>query len=90
MYRLEDRIQFFHRRFGGKPLDRTANWWGNLASAVALRNQLTHPRKVPTIAFNDVSRALQAVVDAIDVLYQAIYKRPFPEANRGLMSQLAF
>lgn len=79
-----------HRRFGGKDLDRSASWWSDLASAIVLRNQLTHPKAVPTITIAAVRRAISAVITAIDVLFLAIYRRPFPVANRGLRSRLSF
>jgi hypothetical protein len=90
IYRLEDRILFLHLRFSGKPLDRNATSWGELSSAIGLRNQLTHPREIPTITHADVSRALTAIIDVIDALFQAIYKEQFPAANRRLQSRLDF
>jgi hypothetical protein len=90
MVRLEDRILFLHLRFGGKPLDRTATWWGELNSAVLLRNQLTHPKLVPTISVDAVRQALKAIIEGIDVLFRAVYRRPFPVANLGLHSRLTF
>lgn len=90
IHRLEDRILFLHRRFGGRPLDRNVAWWSELASAIQLRNQLTHPRTVPAINLPEVIRALQAIINTIDALYQAIYHRPFPAASRRLQSRLSF
>jgi hypothetical protein len=90
MYRLEDRILFLHRRFGGKPLDRTTSWWSELSSAVDLRNQLTHPKKIPDVTLKNVTRAIQAIIEAIDALFQAIYHTPFPSAKRGLQSRFSF
>jgi hypothetical protein len=90
MMRLEDRILFLHIRFGGKPLDRSASWWSELSRAIILRNRLTHPKEVPVITVDGVRRALQAIITGIDVLFQAVYHRPFPVANRGLHSRLTF
>jgi hypothetical protein len=90
MNRLEDRILFLHLRFGGKPLDRSAVWWGDLSAAITLRNKLTHPKEIPLITTDAVRRAIQAIITGIDVLFRAIYRRPFPVANRGLQSLLSF
>lgn len=90
MVSLQDRILFLHLRFGGKPLDRSAVWWGELSNALTLRNKLTHPKEVPSIGTEAVRRALQAIITGIDVLFQAIYHRPFPVANRGLQSRFTF
>jgi hypothetical protein len=90
MVRLEDRILFLHLRFGGKPLDRSAIWWSDLSAALVLRNKLTHPKAVPTITVDAVRRAIQAIIAVIDALFQAVYHRPFPVANRGLHSRITF
>jgi|SRR6266550_4748647 hypothetical protein len=90
MYRLEDRILFLHQKFGRAPLDRTAPAWGELLSAMDLRNQLTHPRRVPTITAGQVERALRAIIDVIDALFRGIYNRPLPAAGHGLQSKLVF
>ncbi len=90
--RLEERIEFVHAKFSGKPLDRTSTWWSQLASALDLRNQLTHakPKTVPIVTHTAVRNAIQAIIDALDVLYQSIYKRAFPPAGRGLQSRFTF
>ena len=90
MWRLEDRIQFLHKRLSGKPVDKAAPWWSELAMAIDLRNKLTHPKKVPVITIESVRRAIQAVIDALSALYMAIYKAKFPAADRDLLSDLNF
>ena len=88
--RLEDRILFLHKRFSGKSVDKQSARWSGLFSAIAIRNQLTHPKHVPKIKTNDVKRALEAIIASLDALYQAVYKSKFPPANRGLLSSLNF
>jgi hypothetical protein len=90
MVRLEDRILFLHLKYSGKPLDRTITWWTALGAATMLRNQLTHPKAVPTVTPDAVRRALEAIIACIDSLFQAVYRRPFPVANRGLQSRSNF
>lgn len=90
MVSLQDRILFLHLKFGGKPLDRSALWWGDLSNALTLRNKLTHPKEVPAVSVDAVQCAMQAIITGIDVLFQAIYRRPFPVANRGLDSHYTF
>ena len=84
MTRLEDRYLFLHQRFGGTELDRIVGWWAESSSAAELRNRLTHPKVVPQITVNAVQRAIQAIIDAIDSLFRAIYRKPFPARIRGL------
>ena len=91
MARLEDRIEFLHTKFSGSPVDRTSGWWGQLMAATHLRNQLTHAKAdVPSISHAAVSSAIQAIIQVLLTLYDAIYKRSFPPANRGLQSRLTF
>lgn len=90
MAKLEDRIEFLHTKFSGKPVDRSSSWWGQLNTATNLRNQLTHAREIPAISEGAVRSACQAIIDTLDALYQAIYKRKFPPASRGLQSRLTF
>lgn len=90
MIRLEDRIQFLHRKFSGTPIDRSSIWWSELHSAMKLRNSLTHPKDATTASQGDANRAIQAIIDTIDALFLAIYKKPLPVASRGLQSKLSF
>jgi hypothetical protein len=87
---LEDRIEFLYTKFSGRPVDITLDWWRQLGTATDLRNKLTHAKGVPLIGQAAVKNAVQAVIDAPEALYQAIYKRKFPPAGRGLQSQLTF
>jgi hypothetical protein len=90
MWRLEDRIMFLHRRFSGQALDKGAPWWGDFKGAMDLRNKLTHPRQAPSIKPDAAKRAIAAIIEALDALYLAIYKRNYPMTQLGLHSQLDF
>jgi hypothetical protein len=35
--RLEDRIEFLYAKLSGKPVDKSAPWWGQLNTAIRLR-----------------------------------------------------
>jgi hypothetical protein len=89
MIRLEDRIRFLHVRFGAS-FDSSASHWAQLADATKLRNQLTHPKELVLISKESVGRAIQAIIDTLNALYQVIYKRTFPPASLGLHSKLTF
>lgn len=88
--RLEDRIEFLHAKLSGKPLDRASTWWGKLMTAMQLRNQLTHAKSIPEITETAVRNATESIIDALDALYKAIYKKKFPPASQGLQSRLTF
>jgi hypothetical protein len=90
MFRLEDRIQFLHRKFSGKPFDTKVEWWARLKGAMVSRNKLTHPKDVHSLTVDNVRDALTAIIAALDATYIIIYKKNFPAANRGLHSRLTF
>lgn len=90
MYRLEDRIQFIHRRFSGSPLDRSSPVWSAFKAGLQLRNQLTHPKEPAPISEAAVAQAIEAIVALIDQLYQSVYRKGYPAARRGLNSSMTF
>jgi hypothetical protein len=90
MTRLDERIEFLHVRLSGKAIDRTWTWWSQLQGAIHLRNELTHPKRIPTITEKNIGVALQAIIDTIDALSKAIYKKKYPAASEGLRSRLGF
>lgn len=90
MSRLEDRIEFLHFKFTGNPVDRNTPWWNDFKAAAKLRNELTHPRGTPSITVQSVGRALQAILDTLNAVYKAVYRRKFPKVGRGLRSTLSF
>jgi hypothetical protein len=90
MARVEDKIQFLYTKFAGKPVDRSSEWWGRLNEATLLRNQLTHAKTVAPVTQAAVESATLAIINALDSLYRAIYKRGFPAASQGLSSKLSF
>jgi hypothetical protein len=90
IYKLEDRIQFLHARFSGKPIDMSTGSWAKLMAATQLRNQLTHAKTIPTVTETAVKNAIDAIIQTLDALYKAIYKKPFPPAAQGLQSSLDF
>ena len=89
IFRLEDRLDFLYKRFG-LTSSPTGNWRSRLSEAILLRNNLTHPKSIPTITIPAVQAALSAVIEAIDALYLAIYRKPFPLLPMGLQSSMEF
>jgi len=89
MYRLEDRVLFLCHRFSKKsPLDRNAAYWGNFKQALDLRNGLTHPKTPAAVTDASVERALQAILQLLDVTYERIYRKSYPAWKRGLESNV--
>jgi hypothetical protein len=90
MVSLEDRFEFLHGHFGGRAVDKGAQWWSDLTAASKLRNSLTHAKAVPALNSQHVEKAILAIVAALDALYLAVYKRPFPPAGQALQSKMVF
>jgi hypothetical protein len=90
MAKLEERIEFMHAKLSGKAVDKTAPWWGELISAIRLRNSLTHAKAVPAVSHASVERAMQAILDTLSALVKAIYGKKFPVAEMGFNTRLTF
>ena len=90
MFRLEDRFEFLCRRFQSQPLSKDKPWWGFLKAGLNLRNGITHPRSPRIVSEKEVTDSLNAILEAVDVLFQAVYKRPYPGRGRQLDSVLLF
>lgn len=89
--RLEDRVLFLCRRFSKTPIDRTAAFWGQFSEAARLRNSLTHPKtSLPTVGEAAVARALNALIELLNVMYLSLYRKKFPAHRRGISSRLSF
>lgn len=88
--RLEDRIQHLFAKFSTQTIDKTSGWWPAVIGATKIRNRLTHPKGDVKLKVLDTENALKAIIDCVNHLYKAIYKRPFPMANVGLVTSLDF
>ena len=88
MFRLEDRYEFIYRRFRKQPLNKADPWWCQLKAGLVIRNGITHPREPRSVTEKDIADSLNAVLEAIDVLFQAVYEKPYPGKGRRLDSLL--
>jgi hypothetical protein len=86
MYRLTDRIEFLYRKFKAKEIPDKQKWWTILKSGIELRNKLVHPKDMVEISEQQLKNTLEGVIKCIDVLFRAIYKKPFRRFSRGLSS----
>jgi len=88
-YRLEDRLAFLFSRFASiRAQDLT--WWSVLHEAVEARNGLVHPRAALVVTTQDVQRFLNSIIEALDDLYRAVFRRGHPAHGRGLDSTMTF
>lgn len=89
MYRLEDRILFLHARFTSKPVDKST-WLPALRTATGYRNSLTHPKSATEVTIKNAEDTIYAIIESLDALYLAIYKKSLPVRSLGLHSKLSF
>ena len=90
MFRLHERVEFVLRRFSQEHINKSEKYWSALMKSIELRNDLTHPKSLHTIEIEDVERALQSIIDTLNVVYQGVYKLPYPAYRRGLQSKMSF
>jgi hypothetical protein len=88
-FRLEDRISFLIAQHA-KRVPSSYAWWSDLMSGVHVRNALVHPREVVELASADAQRFLDAIVNALNDIYLAVFGKGHPSFNRGLQSSLTF
>ncbi len=86
IYRVTERVEFLMKRFANRSVDKTKGWWPSMKEALRLRNQLTHPKSAVTITPDSVEKVLRGVIDTVDALFSAIYRKPYPAAKRRLQS----
>jgi len=90
MSRLTERIEFLFRKFNKTRLDKRAKWWQNLKEGISLRNNIVHPKEYHEIQEKHIEATLKAVIECINKLFLAIYKKKLPSINMGLDSKLTF
>ena len=90
MSRLSDKVLFLLRRFHGRLDKENDVWWNNLKAGIHVRNELIHPKSIPSVTHALADNTILAVLKCIDVLYRTIYKKPYPNYSRSLTSNLDF
>jgi len=88
--RLTERIELLFKKFDYTKLDKYAAWWQKLKEGIALRNSLVHPKEFTEINYKQIESTLKAVIDCVNNLFLAIYKKGLPTTNMGLDSKLSF
>ena len=90
MTRLIERIEFIFKKFNYSKIDKKAKWWQNLNEGISIRNNLVHPKEYSEILPKQIELTLKSVIECIDRLFKATYKRGFPKTRMGLDSELTF
>jgi hypothetical protein len=89
MTRLIERIELICTKFK-RPIDRKSSWWSQLKEGIEYRNSIVHPKESKEISIEITKRSIQSIIQCIDALFLAVYKRKFPKSNMELNSKLNF
>ncbi len=87
MSRIIDRIEFLIYKFSGKEA-KNERWFCQLKQSIDFRNKLVHPKESLSITEKQVENAITSVLETINELYKAIYKKAFPGYNFGITSRI--
>jgi len=90
MYRLEDRISFIVKNFSTEHFPPKGTWWGEFSQATQLRNDLVHPKDKVVVDVDVVERALSAILELLEYIYRAVFKKGYPAYNRKMHSNQTF
>lgn len=89
MSRLIEKIDFLICKFSGKEIPSTCEWFNQLKQSIDFRNKLVHPKEYISLTEKQVENAMASVLETINELYKAVYKRPFPSYGFGITSRLS-
>lgn len=90
MYRLEDRLLFLFANFSQTPQPNSFPWSGDLKNGIILRNRLVHPKDSLPLTIAETTKSLTAIIECLNTLYTAVFKKPHPSYKRKLDSSLNF
>jgi len=87
MSRLVDKIEFLMVRLLCDKWDVNATWFVQLKQSIDCRNKLVHPKEYVKITEKQVEIAINSVLDTMNELFKALYKKQFPSYSYGLTSR---
>lgn len=87
MSRLVDKIEFLMVKFLRDKWDSKVIWFVQLKQSIDHRNRLVHPKEHIKITEKQVEIAITSVLETMNALFKAIYKKPFPSYSYGLTSR---
>lgn len=88
MQRLIDRIAFIYSKYSMKELSDADLWYMEVKQTIDLRNDLVHPKSVVQVTYTQVEKALWSVLNTVNALYLAVYKRKVPIYNYGIQAKV--
>lgn len=86
MSRLIDRIEYIYCKYSHKTIDVNAQWHSGIIETIQIRNNLVHPKSTITLTTKQVERALKSILETVEEVFRAVYKRDVPILNYNLQS----
>jgi hypothetical protein len=88
--RITDRIEVLLVNFSSDIAAVKNGWFSNLAEALLSRNKLVHPKEIHELSHAEVMRAIKSIIDCIDALFYAVFKKGLPYKSKSLESGYSF
>lgn len=76
--RLTDKIDFLLRKYNNSEVALREDWYMKLKQSIDLRNKLVHPKEKVVITERNAENAMDAVLETMNNLYLAVYKKNIP------------
>lgn len=90
MTRLKDKIELLLHKFNSPKNYKQSKWWALLSQSIDLKNSISHPKEVKQLNNKQIEDVLESIIECIDFIFKAIYKKGFPNKKKGLNSQFSF
>ncbi|QND41801.1 hypothetical protein HB770_03950 [Rhizobium leguminosarum bv. viciae] len=87
--RLTDRIELLLFKCSPDLIQAKGTWFAQLKDALKVRNALVHPREAHSLTEAQITEAMKTILDAVDTLYRAVFKKRLPYINKGIEGGLA-
>lgn len=87
MRRLVDRVSLLYRKYT-QQIPKDTFWWIDLNNSIKTRNKMVHPKESIALSENEVDKYLTAILNCINDLFKAIYKKGLPTFGLELTSKL--
>lgn len=79
---------YFEKKYSMKELSDADLWYMEIKQTIDLRNGLVHPKSVVQVTYTQIEKALWSVLNTVNVLYLAVYKRKVPIYNYGIQAKV--
>jgi len=86
--RMTDRIELLLTKCSEDLSAAKGQWYSRLKEAIKIRNALVHPKEVHALTDVQLREALEAILEAVESLYRAVFKKGLPYTKKGLFGGL--